>query len=156
MKSETQRQVIVVLLGLSCITAVLLLWKVDPVVPKKLTSPAQLDSLITVSFDRLELRNNQVRKRTIQVDSLFSRAVYNVEVAPNFSKTTLHYTLNDELFPYGVRSIARVEFPARHVYIHLLVNDNIHRSVIIRENSDLRLQQDQPVVLPGQDSHEVD
>jgi hypothetical protein len=156
MQTERQRQWIVVLLAFSCLFALVLLWKSEPPVYKKITSPAQLDSLIQLTLSEMDVRSSQVRHRTIQVDSLFSRGVYHVNVAPNFSKTTLHYTLQQKAWPYGVTSLAKVEFPDRNMHIHLLVNDNIHRSVVIREDTALRLQQNQPEVLPGQDSHEVD
>ncbi len=156
MQTERQRRWIVLLLACSCLFAMALLWKSEPPVYKKLTSPAQLDSLIQLTFTEMDVRNSQVRRRSVQVDSLFSRSVYHINVAPNFSKTTLHYTLQQKAWPYGVSFVARVEFPDRNMHIHLLVNDNIHRSVIIREDASLRLQQNQPEVLPGQDSHEVD
>jgi hypothetical protein len=156
MQSENQRRLIALLLLLSCMAALGLLWKAEPAVPKKLVSPAQIDSLITLTFSELDVRGSQVRKRTIEVDSVFSRNVYNIRVAPNFSKTTLHYTLHEHAWPYGISTVAKVEFPERDMYIHLLVNDNIHRSLVIREDRNLLLQEDHPIVLPGQDSHEVD
>jgi hypothetical protein len=134
----------------------MLIWKTEPVIQKKLTTSSQLDSLITLTFEDLELRSNQVRRQSIEVDSLFSRSVYNLRVAPNFSKTTLHYTLQQTLWPYGVSTVARVEFPQRDMHIHMIVNNNIRRSIIIKEDFDLRLRQDQPIILPGQNSHEVD
>jgi hypothetical protein len=156
MQSETQRRWIVILLAVSCLFAILLLWNTEPVVQKKLTTSSQLDSLITVTFEDMELRSNQIRRRTIEVDSLFNRSVYNLRVAPNFSKTTLHYTLQETLWPYGVRTVAKIEFPRRDMHIHMIVNNNIRRSIIIKEDSELWLQQDQPIILPGQNSHEVD
>lgn len=156
MQTEKQRLLIVILLLLSCITAIVLLWKVEPVTSQKLKSTAQLDSLITTTFRSLEIRDNQVRSRPVVVDTVFSRRVFDIRVAPNFSKTTLHYKLHENLWPYGVETVARVEFPSRNMQIHMLVNNNIHRSMMIREDSELRIQQDQPIILPGQDSHEVD
>ena len=156
MQSERQRRWIVILLALSCLFALMLILKTEPVVQKKLTTSSQLDSLIIVTFDELELRNNQIRRRTIEVDPLFTRMVYNLRVAPNFSKTTLHYTLQQALWPFGVSTVARIEFPRRDMHIHMIVNNNIRRSIIIQEDSDLRLHQDQPIILPGQNSYEVD
>lgn len=156
MQSERQRRVIAVLLLFSCITALGLLWKTEPVIPQKLSSPVQLDSLIVQTFEDLEIRHSQFQKRTVRVDSVFSRSVYNLKVAPNFSKTTLHYNLQEALWPYQVKTVARVEFPDRTMHMHFLVNQNIHRSLIITEDLEVNLEQDQPIILPGQDSHEVD
>lgn len=156
MSIELQRKLITGLLALSCVVAALLLWKSEPVQPKVLKHPAQIDSLITLSFDDLQILPSQVRERTIDVDSLFSRKVYNLRVAPNFSKTTLHYTLQQKVWPYGIKTLASVEFPERDMHIHLLYRNKVHRSLILRDDPDLVLQKHQPVILPGQDSHEVD
>lgn len=156
MQSETQRKWIVFLLLLSCATAGTLLLTADPTPPKKLESGAELDSLIQTAFHELDLTSSQIRERTIPVDSVFSRKSYHIQVAPNFSKTTLHYILQEKIWPYGARTVARVEFPERDMHLHVLFNNLVHRSLIIQEDSDLLLQQNQPVVLPGQDSHEMD
>lgn len=156
MQTEKQRLLIVVLLLLSCITAIVLLWKVEPVTSQRLQSPAQIDSLITLTFDKFEIPRSQVRTQTIEVDSVFSRKVYNIRVAPNFSKTTLHYTLHETLWPFGIETAARVEFPERDMHIYMLVNNNIHRTMVIKEDRELQLQRSQPIILPGQNSHEVD
>ena len=156
MDSETQRSLLVVLLTLSCIAAVVLLWSVEPVTPKKLQSSSQLDSLITLTLRELNVDDQQVRVRTVEVDSIFSRQNYLVSVAPNFSKTTLHYTLHHYLWDYGVQTFANVSFPERDMKIHLLYNNTIHRSIDIRSDRDLMLRQKQPIILPDLDSHEVD
>lgn len=152
----TQRKLIVLLLALSCLTALYLLLNSEPIESKKLTHSSQIDSLITQSFREFNIDREQVRKRSIEVDSTFSRNVYSVRVAPNFSKTTLHYTLQGELWPYNVRTAGRVHFPERDLNMHLLYNDQVIRTLIIRNDPDLTLQKNQPEILPGQDSHEVD
>lgn len=156
MSIELRRKLIVTLLAVSCVAAGTLLWKSEPVQPKVLKSPVQIDSLITLALDDLQVLPSQVRERTIPVDSLFQRKVYHLRVAPNFSKTTLHYTIQQELWPYGVKTLARIEFPERDMHIHLLYNNKIHRSLILRDDPDLMLQRHQPEILPGQDYHEVD
>ncbi len=156
MQSEFRRKLIVILLALSCFLAGYLLINTTPVSQKKLVHSSQIDSLITLTLQDFNISQDQIRKRDIQVDSVFSRSVYTVRVAPNFSKTTLHYTLKEELWPYKVNPIATVQFPERDMRLHLFVNDQIHRTLIIRDDHDLTLQRNQPEILPGQDSHEVD
>lgn len=156
MQTGTRRKLIVLLLALSCLLSLYLLWTTSPVTPKKLTHTGQVDSLISLTLQEFNIRQSHVRKRDIAVDSLFTRTVYNIRVAPNFSKTTLHYTLQQELWPYDVTTIAKVEFPEREMLMHLLYNDQIHRTLVINEDQDLILQKNQPEILPGQDSHEVD
>lgn len=156
MDSEKQRSILVALLMCSCIAAVLLLWRAEPVVPKKLQSPAQIDSLITLTLRNLDVNDRQVRVRTVEVDTVFSRQNYVVSVAPNFSKTTLHYTLHDHLWDYGVRTVANVSFPERDMKIYLLYNNTVHRTMDIRSDRDLMLRDQQPIILQEPDSHEVD
>lgn len=141
---------------ISILVASLLLWQTEPVTQKKLRSPAELDSLISSVFEDIDLPHTQLRRSTVVIDSLFSRSVYRVRVAPNFSKTTLHYTLQQAVWPYKVSTVGKVEFPDRILNLHFMVNDNILSSVIISDDPDLRVRQSQPVILPGQDSHEVD
>ncbi|MFO7799326.1 MAG: hypothetical protein R6V22_06105 [Rhodohalobacter sp.] len=64
--------------------------------------------------------------------------------------------MKQELWPYRINPVAKVEFPAKDMRLHLLVNDQIYRTLIIQDDQDLILQQNQPEILPGQDSHEVD
>ncbi|WP_069132583.1 hypothetical protein [Rhodohalobacter halophilus] len=156
MESGRQRKFIALLLALSCLTAIYLLLNSSPLESKKLTHSSQIDSLITESLRDFNIPPSQVRKRTVEIDSTFSRSVYTVRVAPNFSKTTLHYTLHKSLWPFNVRTAGRVHFPERDLNVHFLYNDRVVRTLIVRHDPDLRLQQHQPEILPGQDSHEVD
>jgi hypothetical protein len=155
-KSIRKRLWIAILLFLSTIMTSLLLWKSDPVVQKKLRSTAELDSLITSVFDHTGLPGNQRSHTRIRTGTDFSRSVYRVRVAPNFSKTSLHVALQQVVWPYRVSVAGKVEFPARTLYIHFMVNDNILSSVVVMDDPDLQLRQSQPETLPGQDSHEVD
>ncbi|TVQ04768.1 MAG: hypothetical protein EA359_05315 [Balneolaceae bacterium] len=126
-----KRAVIVVLLFFSCIAAVVLLWIVEPPQHTPLSSPAQIDSLIKLTFDEFQLAQSQVRMQTVKVDSIFSRNIYSVRVPRDFSKTSFHYQLHNELLPYQAKTIGHVEFPDRNLRIHVVVNNKVHRSVFI-------------------------
>lgn len=156
MHTERQQKLIVTLLAFSCLAAIYLLVKSEPVESKKLTHSAEVDSLITETFREFNIPTDQVRKRTVEIDSSFTRNIYTVRVASNFSKTTLHYYLQKELWPYKVQTAGRVHFPDKDLNVHLLYNDRVFRTLIVREDPDIALRQDQPEILPGQDSHEVD
>ena len=144
------------LLFVSVLLSSLLLWKSEPGVNKQLQSAAQLDSLISATIAEAGLSDQQLRKQRVEVDSLFSRSVYRVRVAPGFSKTTLHYTLQQAVWPYSVSTVGHVEFPSRTLYLHFMVNDNILSSVIVIDDPDLHVLESQPSIIPGQASHEVD
>ena len=127
----SKRWGIVLLLFVSCVIAIYLLLNTDPVPKKHLTTSSQLDSLITLTFNNLYISDNQVRMRTVEIDSLFYRNIYTVSVPPEFSKTTFHYSLHEQLWAYNVETLARVEFPDRNMRIHLIVNDKVRRSVYL-------------------------
>lgn len=156
MQTGTRRKLIVLLLALSCLLSLYLLWNTTPEVPRRLTHTSQVDSLISTTLQDLNIPRSQVRKQNLRVDSIFTRSVYHIRVAPNFSKTTLHYSLKQELWPYRVETIAKVEFPERQMQMHLLYNDQIYRTLVIDEDDELTLRSKQPEILPGQNSHEVD
>jgi hypothetical protein len=133
----TKRAWIVLLLLFSCIASGLLLWKADPVKNQTLTSPAQIDSLITLVFNEFHLSPEQVRSQTVQVDSVFARNIYSVTVPPAFSKTSFHYRLHQELWPYDARTAGKVVFPDRDLRIHILFNNKVQRSVFLYSDSRL-------------------
>ncbi|MEX0646825.1 MAG: hypothetical protein WEA56_02335 [Balneolaceae bacterium] len=155
-QNERQKSWVTILLLLSCITTTLLLWKVEPVTPLRLTSQSQIDSLITLTFDDLQLPSEHISTRTIQVDSVFSRGVYTIRVAPEFSKTTLHYFLQQEMWPYDVQTIAGVEFPGRDMTIHLLVNNTVQRSLFVKSDPDIEYVYQNFYSPPDQVSDEMD
>lgn len=122
---------IVLLLLLSCIASIIVLSKMEPPVVAKLHSVSQLDSLISITFDHHRIHSGQVRVQTVEIDSLFTRNIYTVNVPPDFSKTSFHYSLQQNLWPYEVKTTGQVQFPEKNLRIHLLVNDNVHRSLFI-------------------------
>jgi hypothetical protein len=133
----TKRAWLVLLLLFSCTAAVLLLWKTEPVEMHSLTSTNQLDSLITLTFREFQLPPERVIMRTVEIDSLFSRNIYSARVPADFSKTSFHYRLHQELWPYGARTVGRVEFPDRNLRIHVLFNNKVHRSVFLYSDREL-------------------
>lgn len=130
----TKRVWVVWLMLFSCIAASFLLHKMETPQRNQLTSTAQLDSLITLTLNEYNIPQNRIRSRTVEIDSVFSRNLYTVRVTPDFSKTSFHYSLNQNVKPYRVQTIGHVQFPEQNLRIHLLVNDKVHRSVFL--NSD--------------------
>lgn len=139
-KSIRKRRWITGLLFLSTLLATLLLWKSDPAARETLQSHEQLNALISSVLDESGIRDEQFQKQTVRIDSIFSRSVYRVRVAPAYSKTTLHYELQQAVWPYRVSTVGRIEFPARTLYLHFMLNENILSSVIITDDPDLSEQ----------------
>ena len=126
-----KKEFIVLLLLLSCVASTIVLAKMDPPPNTRLHSAAQLDSLITLTFDQYRISQQRVRVQRVQIDSLFNRNIYTVTVPQNFSKTSFHHSLHQNLWPYKAETTAQVEFPEKNLRIHILVNDKVHRSLFI-------------------------
>lgn len=123
---------IVFLLLAGCVLSAFMLYNTEPVQYKNLSSSTQLDSLITLTFNEMNVPSDNVRMHTVEIDSLFYRNVYSATVPQNFSKTTFHYTLHNHLWPYRAQTVAKVQFPDRSMNIHLLVNDKVRRTVFLQ------------------------
>jgi hypothetical protein len=116
---------------------------VEPPQRNLLSSASQLDSLIFLTFDEFRLPQSQIRMQSVKVDSVFSRNIYSVRVPRNFSKTSFHFSLHSELLPYQAETIGHVEFPDHNLRIHVIVNNKVHRSVIINTDPLLHQTEDQ-------------
>jgi|GEM_PF-1224411 len=128
---------IVLLLVICTFLAGALHVQLDPSQSKKLTSTAQLDSLITQTIFDFRLQPEQVRVQTIQHDSLFHRKIYTLRVPPGFSKTTFHLHLNTRLYPLNVTTYGSVEFPERNLELKIVYSQTLHRTIRIHTDSGL-------------------
>lgn len=129
-----KKKILVWLLFFSCTTALIFFLNSEPPKKKYLRSISQIDSLITLTLDQHQLTSNQVSVRTVEIDSLFSRRIYQIEIPATFSKTSFHYALHQNIWPYEARTVAQVQFPERNLRIHVLVNNTVHRSLFIESN----------------------
>lgn len=129
-----KKKFLVWLLFFSCIAAFVFFLNTEPPTKKYLRSVSQIDSLITLTLDQHQLTPNQVRVRTVEIDSLFSRKIYQIDIPTSFSKTSFHYALHQNIWPYEATTVAQVQFPERNLRIHVLVNDKVHRSLFIHSN----------------------
>lgn len=94
-----------------------------------MTSAAQADSLIIEAFGHFDIKNPQIRKRTVSIDSLFSRTIYSVAVPPEISKTEIHYHLHRKFLPYKIQSPAKIIIPEKDMHIHLLYEETVIKTV---------------------------
>lgn len=130
--NNSKRVWIIILLILSCILSAFLLWNIEAVPSQKLQNSAQLDSLIVHALELHGVQPEQIRERDITIDSTFTRKVYSVGVPSDFSKTSFHHNLHSNLFPYSVKTVGKVQFPARDVSIQILYNKNVLRTVTLQ------------------------
>lgn len=129
-----KKKYLVWLLFFSCIAAFIFFLNTEPPDKKHLRSVSQIDSLITLTLNQHQLTSNQVRVRTLEIDSLFSRKIYQIEIPATFSKTSFHYALHQNIWPYEATTVAQVQFPERNLRIHVLINDKVHRSLFVQTN----------------------
>lgn len=130
----SKKKFLVWLLFFSCIAAFIFFLNTEPPTKKYLRSVSEIDSLITLTLDQYQLTSNQVRVSTVEIDSLFSRKIYRIEIPATFSKTSFHYALHQNIWPYEATTVAQVQFPERDLRIHVLINDKVHRSLFIQSN----------------------
>lgn len=124
-----QKKWIVALLSASCAAALFLLFGNSEMPSKKLRTAAQADSLITEALGHFDITNSQIKKRTVSVDSLFSRTIYSVELPPGISKTEIHYHLHKKFLPYKIESPAKIIIPEKDMHIHLLYAGTVIKTV---------------------------
>jgi hypothetical protein len=137
-----QKKWVVILLLISCIAAFLLHVTYSPQALDQFRHSAEIDSLITLNFDRFNISSSQVRTRTIVLDTTSARKVYTVRVPPGFSKTQWHYELDKLMQPYRSATPARVIFPDQHLRIHVTYGTNVVRTIQLQTDPDLRLYRD--------------
>ena len=128
------------LLCISCITAGMLHYEIDPKREATLYSPSQIDSLIAQTTYDFSLSSDQISTQTIQHDSLFSRKNYKIRVNPGFSKTTFHHHLNRRLSPLDVSIYGLVQFPERDLQLNVLYNNTIHRTIELTSDVEITTQ----------------
>ncbi|MBO6523832.1 MAG: hypothetical protein JJ971_08410 [Balneolaceae bacterium] len=133
---KSSKKIISVLLLFACILSGIILAYTPSFVPNKITTGAELDSLIQLSLDEANLFNEHIRVYNIEMDSSFSRKVYRVRVPSTFSKTSFHLDLHERLYPMGFTSPTRVVFPERDMNIYVEHEGTIFRTIrMITDNS---------------------
>lgn len=120
----------------------LLLWNTDPKATEKLSTTAQIDSLITLTLSDFNASAPPFQTQTITIDSVFTRKIHTMGVPSDFSKTSFHYQLHKNLLPLDVRTYGVVQFPERHLHIHMMFNNTVHRTLVLQTDPLLNLSPD--------------
>lgn len=144
-----KKRYLTILLVLCCIAVGVLHFKIDPKLNKQLQTASQFDSLITQTTFDFRISAEQVSIRTVELDSVFHRKVYTLNVPPGFSKTTFHHHLQHRLYPLKATLYGKVQFPERDLHLQIVYNNTVHRTVLLRTDSDLSYQSAIIPRLPG-------
>ncbi|MEX2601642.1 MAG: hypothetical protein WD355_08345, partial [Balneolaceae bacterium] len=146
-----QKKWLVLLLAISCLSSVILFFVWSPDSRYQLRESSQIDSLITLSFSRFHLPDNQIRSQTVRISPEFSRTVYTVNVPPGFSQTQYHYRLNEILRMYALQTPAKVQFPEQDIRIHITHGTTVVRTIQLRTDPNLVLYHDFASLIIGFD-----
>lgn len=140
---KSPKKIITALLLVACVLSGIILAYTPTFIPNKITTETELDSLILLSFDQANFRNNQIRTFTVEMDSSFSRKVYRVRVSPSFSKTSFHLELHKRFHPLGLSTPSRVVFPERDMNIYIENEGTIFRTIrMITDNIEEESQEE--------------
>ncbi len=129
MAAPNKKTTIVILLFISCMASASILLSTPAYNLNVISSQEQIDSIIVANLDEYLIQNTAIRKSSVQVDSLFYRSIFNVEVPPTFSKTMFHYDMNRDFIKYGIKTPAKVTFPEKNMDIYIYYKDNIQSTV---------------------------
>jgi hypothetical protein len=141
LKEQKKKQLIAILLFVSCFISGFILFSTSDKNTKQLASLAAADSLIQQQFSNFNISEEQIAVSTTRVDSGFSRKTYFVGLPYRFSKTQFHAELNDALYPYGIQTPAQVTFPQKNVNIQLSYRETVIRTISLQTDPELSLQQ---------------
>lgn len=126
---KSPKKIISALLLIACILSGIILAYSPSYVSNNITTEAELDSLIQLSFEDAKLQSNQVRIFTVEMDSNFSRKVYRIQVPSSFSKTSFHLELHKRFYSIGLETPSRVVFPERDMNIYITNEGTVFRTL---------------------------
>lgn len=90
----------------------------------------------------------------IPVDSLFSRATYEIWVPEDFSRTTFHIGLQERLAPLGTVIFGEVTFPSRDLRLYITYRQDLLRTVMLSASPDESDESDESDGADGADGAE--
>lgn len=122
-----KKSLLLYILVVACLITGYLLSAIPAVKPLKLADLSEVEGIIGTVLVQHSISSEQVRTRTIPFDNGASRVVHTVAVPAAWPKTRYHLDLNDTLRQVGLDTYGVVEFPDRHLRIHIL-----HRGKVIR------------------------
>ncbi len=124
------------MLAAGVVVAAVWLWTVPPVRPLTLSSIDDSESIILSILNRHAIAAGEVKTREISFENGSKRVVHTVGVPPAWPKTRFHLDLNDTLRKVGLDTYGVVEFPDRHLRVHVLYRGKVVRTVALNTDRD--------------------
>lgn len=131
-----KKSILLSLLLAGVLVTAVLLWTVPAVKPMTLSSIDDSESIILSMLNRHSITESEVKTRVIAFDNGAKRVVYTVGVPPAWPKTRFHLDLNDTLRKVGLDTYGVVEFPDRHLRVHVIHRGNVVRTVALNTDRD--------------------
>lgn len=113
------------------LVAAILLWTLPSGKPVKIRSTADIEGVVFALFRDHGLPKETTRTRTLEFENGAKRTIYSAHVPPAWPKTRFHIDLADTLGELGLRTYGVVEFPDRHLRIHILHKGKVVRTVAL-------------------------
>lgn len=123
--------ILVLLIACTLVAGALWWWVPAPSEPLPLTRD-QIDQHIRETLRDFNVPEVLTRTSSLRVDSTFTRTIWILDLPPNVSKTTLHYSLDQSFRSMGFQTPATVEFPERDMRIHLLWEETVLQTLYLR------------------------
>jgi hypothetical protein len=131
-----KKSLLLAILAAAVVVAAVLLWTVPPVRPLTLSSIDDSESIILSILNRHAIAAGEVKTREISFENGSKRVVHTVGVPPAWPKTRFHLDLNDTLRKVGLDTYGVVEFPDRHLRVHVLYRGKVVRTVALNTDRD--------------------
>lgn len=131
------KKVVTLLLVLSCIISGIILAASPPFKNYSLQNTQQLDSLLNIHIQNAQIIPSQVQVTNINIDTVFTRKEFRIEIPSQFSKTLFHIDLHNDLNKYGIEVPAKVRFPSRDMDIYLYNKETVLRKIRLTTNPEL-------------------
>ena len=126
-KIERSKILLIVLLFCTSILTVFLLITLPA--PQSSSNLILLNEKIDEAIEHAGIQTDKLNKSIIIVDSTFSRSTYQIPVPHNFSKTTFHINLHQQLIEYGITCPAKFRFPENNMDIFVTYNNTVFNTI---------------------------
>jgi hypothetical protein len=126
-----KKPILLAILSAAVLLSAYLLWTVPAVPSLTLSSIDDSESIILSMLSRHAITESEVKTRVIEFEGGAKRVIHTVGVPPAWPKTRFHLDLNDTLRKVGLDTYGVVEFPDRHLRVHVLYRCNVVRTVAL-------------------------
>lgn len=124
-----KERLLVILLAVACLLSGLILLAFPAPERNRLDDLSTIDRAIERILSTYGLPADQIRVRNTQVDSLFTRASYQVSTVRGFPSTAAHIHIARELRPYGVSVQGERHFPENRLHLTITYSNRLVRTV---------------------------